>query len=41
MNLTKAIDELRTERESIEQAILVLEHIAAGQVVDVGDHQHG
>jgi hypothetical protein len=30
MNLTKMIDELRTERESIGHAILVLERIASG-----------
>jgi hypothetical protein len=31
MNLSKMIAELRTQRESIEQAILVLERTAAGQ----------
>jgi len=31
MNLTKIIAEPRTERENVEQAILVLERIALGQ----------
>jgi hypothetical protein len=31
MNITQMIAELRTEKESVEQAILVLERIAAGQ----------
>jgi len=31
MNLTEMIVELRAERENVEQAILVLERIAAGQ----------
>jgi len=31
MNLTKMIAELRTEREHIDDAILVLERLAAGQ----------
>jgi hypothetical protein len=31
MNLSKMIAELRTERESIDQAILTLQRIAAGQ----------
>jgi len=31
MNPAKMIDELRTERQNIDQAILVLERIAAGQ----------
>jgi hypothetical protein len=31
MNLTKMIDELRTERQNLDQAILVFERIVAGQ----------
>ena len=31
MNITQMIVELRTEREHIDQAILVLERIAVGQ----------
>jgi hypothetical protein len=31
MNLTKMIAELRTEREHVEQAILVMERLATGQ----------
>jgi len=31
MNLSKMIAELRAEREGIDQAILVLERMAAGQ----------
>lgn len=33
MNLTQMIVELRAEREQIEQAILVRERIAAGQLI--------
>jgi hypothetical protein len=35
------IAELRTERENLEHAILMLERIAAGKVVDAEDRQHG
>jgi hypothetical protein len=31
MNLTKMLEELKQEREGIEQAILVLERIASGR----------
>jgi hypothetical protein len=31
MNIAKMLAELRAEREQVEQAILVLERIAAGQ----------
>jgi hypothetical protein len=31
MNLTKMIDELRTERQNIDQAILMFERLVAGQ----------
>ena len=41
MNLPKAIAELRTECEHVDQATLVLERIAAGRVDDADDHQSG
>lgn len=31
MDISKMLDELRTERENLEQAIIILERLAAGR----------
>jgi hypothetical protein len=41
MNFTKMIDELRTERQNIDQAIMLLERMAQGKGKGVEDRQHG
>ena len=41
MDILKMLAELREQREAIEQAIIVLERIAAGQASAGVGHRHG